>query len=250
MLLAIGLIAMPSAMAAEFGVSLDMTNDISTDGGLQVAHPGTALALTVRFDRAVVLAASNITVSGFDEDGVYIPSVALASTSPITPTTAAREITLNITVTEATYKVILKIAKGIASDDPFNDDTSAELKQEIKLLAADAGEPEVISIRRVSDPLLPLGKDDTSVQVVITLSELPKDFTKDHVSASNATHGDPVALDPVVEDPNRYRQLITAVEEAVGPVDPVPELRGLYDGFNRAGTAVTDLTGIHAAINR
>ena len=34
-----------SAMASEFAVSLGMTGDVSTAGGLQLAHPGTALAL-------------------------------------------------------------------------------------------------------------------------------------------------------------------------------------------------------------
>ena len=78
-LLALAFVA-PAAMAAEFGVALDMTKDVSTADNLQLDHPGTALPLTVRFDRAVVLAATNIEVSGFDKDGIYIPAVALAAT--------------------------------------------------------------------------------------------------------------------------------------------------------------------------
>ena len=31
----------PSAMAGEFGVSLDMTGDVSSAGDLQLVHPGT-----------------------------------------------------------------------------------------------------------------------------------------------------------------------------------------------------------------
>ena len=86
-------------MAAEFGVALDMTKDVSTADNLQLDHPGTALPLTVRFDRAVILAAASIEISGFDKDGIYIPSVALAATTPIVPATAAAVITVNIAIT-------------------------------------------------------------------------------------------------------------------------------------------------------
>ena len=40
-----------SAMAGEFDVTLDMTGDVSTAGGLQLVHPGTSLVVTVKFDR-------------------------------------------------------------------------------------------------------------------------------------------------------------------------------------------------------
>ena len=53
------------------------------------------------------------------------------------------------------------------------------------------------SIRRASDPLLPVTA--ATENVIILLSEQPKAFTKDHVDAANATWGDPVALVAIPE---------------------------------------------------
>ena len=77
---------------------------------------------------------------------------------------------------------------------------------------------------------------------------MPKEFLKGNLSITdNATISkEPEALDPMPEDPNRFRKL----SEALGRTSTaaVPELHGLYDGFNRGGVAVEGLTGIHAAI--
>ena len=54
------------------------------------------------------------------------------------------------------------------------------------------------SIRRASDPLLPVTA--ATENVIILLSEQPKAFTKDHVDVTNATWGDPVALVALPED--------------------------------------------------
>ena len=56
------------------------------------------------------------------------------------------------------------------------------------------------SIRRASDPLLPVTA--ATENVIILLSEQPKEFTKDHVDVTNATWGDPVALVALPEDPD------------------------------------------------
>ena len=53
-------------------------------------------------------------------------------------------------------------------------------------------DPTVYSIRRASDPLLPVKA--ATENVIILLSEQPKAFTKDHVDVTNATWVDPVAL--------------------------------------------------------
>ena len=202
----------PSAMASEFGVSLDTTGDVSSAGGLQLAHPGTSLVVTVKFDRAVVFAASNAFVTTYDEDGDSLGFPAATST----PATASQEIALTIPVTAAVAKVNIKIAKGIASADPINDDTSKEGNWDIYLVngfrspirplplspvvVADGVPPTVYSIERVDNPLLPVTAD--TVQVIITLSEMPRAFTKDHVSVSNATHDGPVALEAIPETDN------------------------------------------------
>ena len=73
------------------------------------------------------------------------------------------------------------------------DGKSAEASITINYVRADAaGDPTVYSIRRASDPLLPVTA--ATENVIILLSEQPKAFTKDHVDATNATWGDPVAL--------------------------------------------------------
>ena len=60
--------------------------------------------------------------------------------------------------------------------------------------------PTVYSIRRASDPLLPVTA--ATENVIILLSEQPKEFTKDHVDVTNATWVDPVALVAIPEDAN------------------------------------------------
>ena len=77
------------------------------------------------------------------------------------------------------------------------DGKSAEASITINYVRAEpttdgGGIPAVYSIRRASDPLLPVTA--ATENVIILLSEQPKAFTKDHVDATNATWVDPVAL--------------------------------------------------------
>ena len=58
-------------------------------------------------------------------------------------------------------------------------------------------DPTVYSMRRASDPLLPV--KDATANVIIVLSEKPKEFKKGNVSVTNATHVDPVALEAIAE---------------------------------------------------
>ena len=62
---------------------------------------------------------------------------------------------------------------------------------------AEAGDPIVYSMRRASDPLLPVTA--ATENVIIVLSEKPKEFKKGNVSVTNATHVDPVALEAIAE---------------------------------------------------
>ena len=171
----------------------------------------------------------------------------------VTPATASQEKTLTIPVTMDTYKVNIRIAKGIPSADPINADTSKELNKDVFLVAADTDQnPMVISMRRADNPLLPVTA--ATVQVIVTLSEEAKEFKKGNFSISdNATIADPVALDPVGEDPNRYRVL----SERIGRsrAEDVPIMRGLYNEDRDGNNAIEvdaggdDLpAGIHAAI--
>ena len=104
----------PSAMAGEFGVALDATGDVSSAGDLQLAHPGTSLAVTVKFDQAVVFAATKAFVTTYDIKGKLVDIPAATSA----PATASKNITLTIPVTAAVAKVNIRIAKGITAADP------------------------------------------------------------------------------------------------------------------------------------
>ena len=79
---------------------------------------------------------------------------------------------------------------------------NAEASITINYVRAERGSPAdvptVYSIRRTGDPLLPVTA--ATENVIILLSEQPKEFTKDHVDVTNATWGDPVALEPIPED--------------------------------------------------
>ena len=81
------------------------------------------------------------------------------------------------------------------------DGKSAEASLTINYVRADpegeVGDPTVYSIRRASDPLLPVTA--ATENVIILLSEQPKAFTKDNVDVTNATWVDPVALVAVPE---------------------------------------------------
>ena len=93
------------------------------------------------------------------------------------------------------------------------DGKSAEASVEIKYVGADQGKPRVYSIRRADSPALPVTA--ATVQVVVRLSEKPAEFTKDHISVTEATVADPVALVPVPEDTLGYEKVKMEVTSRV-----------------------------------
>ena len=105
----------------------------------------------------------------------------------------------------AKHKVEVADPRAFLTDGARNaDGKSAEASIAIYYVAGEptgeAGDPTVYSIRRASDPLLPVTA--ATENVIILLSEQPKAFTKDNVDATNATWGDPVALVAIPEDAN------------------------------------------------
>ena len=190
-ILALAFVVTP-AMAAEFDVTLDMTGDRSAADNLQVDRPDTNLEITVDFAQAVVLAATSVFVTTFDEDG----KVTGFPAPTVSPATAAKKIMLTIPVDRDDVKVNVRIAKGIASADPINADTSKEFNVTIELLDRDRrGGPTVYSIER-ADPEAPSPVTAATVRILITLSEMPKEFKAAHLDVANATAADPVALGP------------------------------------------------------
>ena len=236
-ILALAFVVTP-AMAGEFDVTLDMTGDISTADGLQVDHPGTSLEVTVKFGQAVVLAAGKVFVTTFDKDGTVTGFPA----ATVDPATAEKEIMLTIPVAAGDTKVNIRIAKGIASHDPINADTSKEFNVDVQLLASDVvGGPTVYSIRRNDGSSIPVKA--ATVDVIITLSEMPKEFKKGNIDVSNATHGDPVALTPIAGQTTAavFRTLATGTDSpAAADLTPLRKLYG-DDGIHVALRTNKDL---------
>ena len=106
----------------------------------------------------------------------------------------------------AKHKVEVADPRAFLTDGARNaDGKSAEASIAIYYVTADGTgaspnvvAPTVYSIRRASDPLLPVTA--ATENVIILLSEQPKEFTKDNVDVTNATWGDPVALVAIPED--------------------------------------------------
>ena len=235
----------PSAMAAEFAVTLSVGPDvdISSADDIQVAYGGDATVIKIDTGAVVQLAA---TASEAVADGATAQAVARAATTlelldfeviaynsfggtvdPPTPVLSDLEA---ITTADGKSFMMDLVAIPVPSDantlaagditrvliyipkhafevaDPRAnldagartvDGKSAEASLTINYVRAEptedgAADPTVYSIRRASDPLLPVTA--ATENVIILLSEQPKEFTKDHVDAANATWVDPVAL--------------------------------------------------------
>ena len=101
----------------------------------------------------------------------------------------------------AKHKVELADPRAELDDDGKRKPEGKNAEQSITIYYVagepEAGDPTVYSIRRASDPLLPVTA--ATENVIILLSEQPKAFTKDNVDAANATWGDPVALVAIPE---------------------------------------------------
>ena len=246
----------PSAMAQDFAVELDTTGDISTAAGLQVRHPAdNMLEVTLKSAEAIELPAANVFVTTYDRLGnlVSIPGATVDTED------ASKEFVLTIEVTDAVTKVNIKINEGIASADPLSTKKSKKVNIDVHLLAVDDPDvaPRVYSIRRVDNPLVKATAD--TLQVIITLSEQPKSFKKANVSVSNATHGDPVALEPVAENVVGLNQLESSLAATgiLDPARPMPlDADGIRGVISRALTltptaasgagTITDLTGLQS----
>ena len=249
----------PSAMAQDFDTSIgiaDADMDISSADNVQVML---MQAVDVRLTFAEVvkigttagdLAAADITGIAYNEDGgaTGVVTVTNVRIDPVTPNgknflaTVPRQ-------TDTVRRVLLHIAEGAVGLADPGADAKGNKKASFSLyyVEADEGAPLVYSIRRVSDPLVPI-KPAThpSVQVVIRLSEMPAKFTKDHITASNATHGEPTALIPVREDTLGQADLEAQLIADWLAANPAPMARMLYDVLDDDGDVTQE--GIHSAI--
>ena len=250
----------PTAMAAEFAVTLsvDAELDISSDGGIQIMN-GSPAMIHATFGAVVALGAktgfdaSDITAIAYNEFGgtEMAPKVGAPSDYD-SDNPDGKNFTIIVEgPSMGVTRVLLYMAKhGVEVADPRAnldagvrtvDGKSAEASVEVKYVGADQGKPRVYSIRRVDSPALPITAE--TVQVVVRLSEKPAEFTKDHISVTEGTAADPVALVPVPEDILGFEALKASVAEAAEI--PAVVVRGLYD--DATTSPATD--GIHAILN-
>ena len=241
----------PSAMAAEFAMTLGVgtdvdisgagdiqvvygntgTTDIKVDTGavVQVVTPGTFTDTAAAHTTAIgvtTLELDDFQVIAYNSfGGIVVNAPDLTGLAPV-PTADGKSFMMNLVAVPAPgaailaatdiTKVLIFIPKhAVEVADPRAnldattglrtlDGKSAEASITINYVRAEpteeAGDPTVYSIRRASDPLLPVTA--ATENVIILLSEQPKEFTKDHVDVTNATWVDPVALVAIPEDAN------------------------------------------------
>ena len=232
-ILVLSLVA-PSAMSAEFGVTLgvatsatDFTNpDVSSADGIQLELDD-SITITVKTDKVVqnqgttpsadqaaargaaTIEALDFEVIGYNEFGGTVATVPALTAFADATTPDGKNFTMTVAApgdASTIARIIIAIPKhAVEVADPraeLDDDgarkaegKSAAASIEIHYVAADGTDPDgtnvvnptVYSIRRADDPLLPVTA--ATVNVIIVLSEQPKEFTKDHVDVTNATWG-------------------------------------------------------------
>lgn len=156
-------------------------------------------------------------------------------------------------------KVHILVAKGVKEIVPVGSaKSSKEGKLTIDLVGSDDEGPDVVSITLAPGTIVPAaGYTGATIDVIVTLTEAPKEFKKDHISVTEATVADPVALDPVSEQtanelqaqfqdagigsPPRTRMTydeagdaIAALSDAAAPTDAEKEVRMERGGIHRA----------------
>ena len=265
---------------AEFAVKMTIhpDDDISTADGAQ-ADPLKPVRVRVTFDKIVVKGAT----TGFDKSDVMVfaqdkygsPVKTQPAISAVSDYTPADGLNYMFTVpvpaadSSETAKVVLYMEKHAVEladpraeigDDGMRKDAgkSAAAALEIFYLHEfDHGAPRVYEIRRASPHERPpvLKETADSFQVVVTLSEEPKKFTKDHINVTNATAAEPIALIPIPSTGNLgdFGEGLTGAPQALSlysDATATPATVGLHEYLNVTGaddaainTALTALAG-------
>ena len=252
------------AMAGEFGVTMRVHPgaDVSTEDGAQVLRED--ITVLVRFDKIVKHGSgtgfdkSDITVIGYNKDGGARTVPAIPSVMVDSPNDGRNYWFVLPAPDNNTVRTFLYIPKHVVElVDPtaeIGDDgkrkaagKNAAATLTVNYLDRDRGNPKVYSIKRADNSVVPVKA--ATVDVVITLSEQPKEFKKDHIDVSNATHGDPEAVTPIAEETveTLSRNVLTSSLTLTPP-------RGLYTPAtppedNPDTPDVDESIGIHEAIN-
>ena len=233
-ILALAFVVTPAMAADDFDATFSVVK-VSAVSDHNATY-GEDIVVTLTFGAQVDGTAATLTIFVEDKTG--------AQTSVTAPDITAKDInavmagdqfdsktfkfTIPASATDANdVKVHLHVAKGVKEIVPLGSaKSSKEGKLTIDLVGPDAEGPDVISIALVPGVIVPAaGYTGATIDVIITLSEKPKEFTKDHINITEATVADPVALDPVPEQ--TANELQTQFQQA-GIGNP-PRMRGLYD---------------------
>ena len=210
-ILALAFVA-PSAMAGEFGVSITPVtaaavsdtpvarHDISHADGHQL-ELAADLVVSVKFDRGVTLPtdaaeiAKRFLISTYDADGKWLANPTVTPEAfTFAGVLAGTQYRVSISTPTGTARVTIKVVKGLASTDAFNDDTSKEASATYHLLAEDpGGGPDVLKLVRVGEAFETVTSATFDIHVL--LSEEPKGgFNKDLVDV-----GDKATVNSVVK---------------------------------------------------
>ena len=217
-IIALAFVATPAMADNNIGSALVMDNDVGHADGLQIPYPATDLTFTLRFDKPVDLAAANLSISVFDEDGGFLNTLAEADIAVGDASgTGLKDRVITITgdaldgatattagADGAAYTVKVRVAEGVVSSDLFEDNATKKVDHTITLLAANPGGstdlgtaatdlPDVLKIALVGEPFSPI--TTATFQTHILLSEEPMGgFKADHIEVSEATVASVVKL--------------------------------------------------------
>ena len=250
----------PTAMAAGFSVDMKIhpDDDLSSEAGAQVA-PNEKVRVIITFgqivqiedkaDTAKFSAKHDIEVFAQDKYGQPKTAPGLSAASAFPPADGTNYM-FTVNAPEAgTTKVVLFLDKGKveAANPGFERDTPANRQNAMQVFEImypedfDHGAPRVYGIKRASpnDRLPVLTETADSFQVVITLSEKPKAFTKAHINVTGGTAGTPIALTPT--DPPTDDKTLTDF----GNKQSIAGVRSLYN----SGTGDSATLGLHGIIN-
>ena len=260
---AFAFVVTPAMAADDFDATLSVTR-VSTTSDHNAAY-NEDIEVTLTFGAQVDGTKATLTIFVEDKhgrlDSVSAPGIMRkdlnAQTMAIENNNKVFVFTIPASATdENDVKVHILVAKGVAEIVPVGSvKTSKEGKLTIDLVGPDEEGPTVVSIALASGVIVPAaGYTGATIDVIITLSEAPKEFKKDHINITEATVADPVALDPVAEP--SASEIETRFSQA-GLGSP-PPLYGLYDATDMDGDTLandpdTDVdeaaNGIHRRIN-
>ena len=222
---ALAFVAMP-VMAATFGGDLVMTRDISHQDGLQLHAVNNApLSIMIKYAKAIRLDPEKdvfVTIYDIDNDIKFIPAIAAAASDPaadrtggaigLSPgkTMAAQEFTFEVPelfLAPAggaldTSKIVIKIAKDIASADVIDADTTeaktftvhvlevndgATFDGTTGVLTADTRSPDVLKIALVGEPFATVTTSEFQVHVLLSEDVKKDGLKKDGLDVGDAT---------------------------------------------------------------